>query len=179
MKELVELLAAMASKKGEAASPLELFLDMCGRVVKTASGVFSCQADEVAILILTSDAKHLRFAAPRRFAELGTIPISKRESIAVGVFTKKAGEVMNNVPMVRHVSFFESVKLRDVPAPIQKMITAPILLAGEAVGVAQISKKGASSAAAGSDFTPADLRRAEALFESVAPYLMDARPDRF
>ncbi len=179
MKELVELLAAMASKKGEVASPLGLFLDMCDRVVKTASGVFSCKADEVAILILTSDARHLRFAAPRKLSELGTIPISKRESIAVGVFTKKAGEVMNNVPMVRHVSFFESVKLRDKHAPIQKMITAPILLAGDAVGVAQISRKGNSPAEAGSDFTTADLRRAEDLFESVAPYLMDARPERF
>jgi hypothetical protein len=179
LKALVELLAAMASKKAEVASPLDLFLDMCDRVVKTATGMFACKADEVAILILTTDTRHLRFAAPRKLSELGTIPISKRESIAVGVFTKKAGEVMNNVPMVRHVTFFESVKLRDKPAPIQKMITAPILLAGDVVGVAQISRKGDSPAAAGPDFTAVDLRRAEGLFESVAPYLMDARPERF
>ena len=38
---------------------------------------------------------------------------------------------MNNVPMVKHVAFFESVKLRDRVVPIQKMITVPILFDGE------------------------------------------------
>lgn len=177
--EVVELLAAMAAKKAEVPDPLELFLDMCDRVVKVATGIFACKTDEVAILILTPDSKHLRFAAPRKFANLGTIPISKRESIAVNVFTRRASEVMNNVPMVRHVTFFESVKLRDKPAPIQKMITVPIRLHGEPVGVAQICRKGDSPADAGPDFTPADVRKAEDLFEAVAPYLMDARPAKF
>lgn len=177
--EVVEILAAMAARKAEGANPQELFLDMCDRVVKVASGLFACKADEVAILLVTSDARHLRFAAPRKLADLGTIPISKRESIAVNVFNKKASEVMNNVPMVKHVAFFESVKLRDKPAPIQKMITVPMLRHGDAVGVAQISRKGDSPAAAGPDFAPSDVRKAEDLFEAVAPYLMDARPEKF
>ncbi len=177
--EVVEILAAMAASKAETKDPLGLFLDMCDRVVKVASATFACKSDEVAILLLTADAKHLRFAAPRKLMELGTIPISKRESIAVGVFNKKASEVMNNVPMVKHVSFFESVKLRDKPAPIQKMVTVPILRRGDVVGVAQISRKGENAAAAGPDFSPADVRKAEDLFEAVAPYLLAARPEKF
>jgi len=180
MQELIDILTAMASKKGEIGNPLELFLDMAERIVKSVSIEFGAKNDEVAILVLTSDQMHLRFAAPRKFADLGTIPISKRDSIAVNVLARKAGEAMNNVPMVRHVSFFESVKIRDRPAvPIQKMITVPILLRGEVVGVAQVSRKGDSAAEAGPDFTQSDVDKAQDLFSRISPYLLEARPERF
>ena len=179
MKDLVDLLAAMASKKGEVDNPRELYLDMGERVVKTVGSAFGAKSDEVAILILSSDEMHLRFLAPRKFAELGTIPVTKRDSIAVNILAKKAGEAMNNVPMVKHVAFFESVKLRDRAVPIQKMITVPILFEGNAIGVAQISRKGESPAEAGPDFTAADVRKAQELFQSVAPYLHSARPERY
>jgi hypothetical protein len=179
LKDLLDVLAALAGRKGDVENPRDLFLDIAERVVKYMTGIFGCKADEVAILVVTSDAKHLRFAAPRKFADLGTIPISKRDSIAVNVFNKKSGEAMNNVPMVKHVAFFESVKLRDRAVPIQKMITVPILHAGQPVGVAQISRKGESTAEAGADFTNADVQRAQDLFAEVAPYLLEARPERF
>jgi hypothetical protein len=86
---------------------------------------------------------------------------------------------MNNVPMVKHVAFFESVKLRDRAVPIQKMITVPILLRDEAVGVAQVSRKGESPGEAGPDFSAADVRKAQDIFGAVAPYLAQARPERF
>jgi hypothetical protein len=176
MRELIEILTAMAAQKDKVKNRLELLLDMGDRVVKTLTHEFSCKADEVAILLLSSDGRHLRFVAPRRFADLGTIPVTKRDSIAVGVLSRKTGEVINNVPMVRHVSFFESIKLRDKPAPIQKMVTAPLLVRGQAIGVAQISRKGDTPRDAGPDFTPADLRRAQEVLDSVAAYLAEARP---
>jgi len=179
MKDLVELLAAMAKKKGEVDNPRELYLDMGERVVKAVGTAFGAKSDEVAILILTTDDRHLRFLAPRKFAELGTIPVTKRDSIAVNILGKKSGEAMNNVPMVKHVAFFESVKLRDRAVPIQKMITVPILHQGQAIGVAQISRKGESPAEAGPDFTAADVMKAQDIFQAVAPYLHDARPDRY
>lgn len=179
MKELVELLEAMAAKRAEVKDPRELLLEMAERVVKHACGAFAAKGDEVAILLLTSDGKHLRFAAPRKFADLGTIPVTKRDSIAVNVLQRKAGEVMNNVPTVRHVAFFESVKLRDRTVPIQKMITVPILLGEEAIGVAQVSRKGETPLEAGPDFSQGDLARAQQLFQAVAPPLWAARPERF
>ena len=179
MKDLLELLDAMGRKKNEVSDPRELFLDMAERVVKSVSQAFACKTDEVAILIVTADAKHLRFAAPRKFCDLGTIPVTKRDSIAVNVLGKKVGEAMNNVPMVKHVAFFETVKLRDKATPIQKMITVPILHLGQAVGVAQISRKGETPSSAGPDFGPADVRKAQEFFEAVAPHLLQARPERF
>jgi hypothetical protein len=134
----------------------------------------------VAILVVTTDARHLRFVAPRKFSDLGSIPVTKRDSIAVNILGKKAGEAMNNVPMVKHVAFFESVKLRDRPVPIQKMITVPILDdRDEPIGVAQISRKGETPAEAGPDFTASDVRKAEDFFRAVAPYFVQARPERF
>ena len=179
MKDLLDILQAMAGKKGEVDNPLDLFLDMAQRVVKFTCGEFGAKADEVAILMTTSDGKHLRFVAPRKFTDLGTIPVTKRDSIAVATLGKKSGEAMNNVPMVKHVSFFESIKLRDRVAPIQKMITVPIVHDGTAVGVAQVSRKGENPVDAGPDFTAADVKKAEQLFNAVAPYLAAARPDKF
>jgi hypothetical protein len=179
VNELVEILAAMASKKSEVANPRDLFLDMAERVVKAVCASFGCRQDEVAILIVTSDKRHLRFAAPRKFVDLGTIPVTKRDSIAVNILGRKVGEAMNNVPMVKHVAFFESVKLRDKVLPIQKMITAPILLGGHAIGVAQISRKGETPAEAGPDFTDGDVRKVQDFFHHVAQYLWEARPERF
>jgi hypothetical protein len=176
MKELLEILQAMAAQKDKVKDRRELLLDMGERVVKAVSHQFACKQDEVAILLLSHDGKHLRFIAPRRFAELGSIPTSKRDSIAVGVLAKRSGEVINNVPMVKHVSFFESIKLRDKPAPIQKMVTTPLVVRGQPVGVAEISRKGETVREAGADFTPADLRKAQEIFEGVAALLAEARP---
>jgi len=179
LKELLEILGAMVAKKPEVENPRELYLDMGERVVKSASAAFGAKTDEVAILIVTTDGKHLRFVAPRKFSDLGTIPVTKRDSIAVNILGRKAGEAVNNVPMVKHVAFFESVKLRDRPLPIQKMITVPILHKGDAIGVAQISRKGETPAEAGPDFTAADVKKAEEFFGAVAPFLVQARPERF
>lgn len=179
MKELLDILGAMAAQKSKVPDVRELFLDMAERVVKAVSAMFGSKADEVAILILTSDSRHLRFVSPRKFTDLGTIPVTKRDSIAVNVLGRKTGEAMNNVPMVKHVAFFESVKLRDRVVPIQKMITVPILYRGTPIGVAQISRKGETPGEAGPDFTNADVKKAQELFEAVAAYLLDARPPKF
>ena len=120
-------------------------------------------------LLLSLDGRHLRFIAPRRFAELGTIPTNKRDSIAVNVLARRTGEVINNVPMVKHVSFFESIKLRDKPLPIQKMVTTLLVVKGQPVGVAEISRKGETIRDAGADFTAADLRHAQEIFDRIAP----------
>lgn len=176
MQDLLEILSAMAAQKEKVRDRRELLLDMADRVVKAVSQAFSCKQDEVAILLLSTDGRHLRFVAPRRFADLGSIPVTKRDSIAVGVLSRRAGEVINNVPMVKHVSFFESIKLRDRPVPIQKMVTTPLVHRGQPVGVAEVSRKGETAREAGPDFTPADLRRAQEMLDAVTPFLAEARP---
>lgn len=179
MKDLLDVLKTMIANRDKVDDPKDLLLDVAERVARHVTQAFGAQPDEVAILLLTSNRQHLRFAAPRRFAELGTIPVTKRDSIAVGILDRKRGEVINNVRMVRHVAFFESVKLRDRVLPIQKMVTVPIVAGVEAIGVAQISRKGESPAEAGPDFTEADVRRAQEIFSAVGPLIAEARPERY
>jgi hypothetical protein len=176
LSELSEILQAMAAQKDKVKDRRELLLDMGERVVKAVSQEFGCKQEEVAVLLLSADGKHLRFIAPRLFASLGTIPTTKRDSIAVGVLSRRSGEVINNVPTVKRVSFFESIKVKDKPLPIQKMVTTPLVAHGHVVGVAEISRKGEAVRDAGPDFTPADLRRAQEIFDGIAPFLADARP---
>jgi hypothetical protein len=179
MHELGEILNAMAAQKDKVEDRRELLLDMSDLVVKSVSQAFSCKPDEVAILLVTADGRHLRFVAPRAFADLGTIPLTKRDSIAVRVLAARTGEVINNVPMVKHVTFFESVKLKDAPAPIQKMVTTPILVGSQPIGVAEVSRKGAHARDAGPDFTAADLEMAKRMFEAIGGPLAAARPEDF
>jgi hypothetical protein len=179
MQELISIIDAMIASKAGVADERELLLDIGERIVKAVSAAFGTKTDEVAILLLTADARNLRFIAPRRFFDLGTIPVTKRDSIAIGVFKRKVGEAMNAVPTVRHVAFFETVKIKERAAPIQKMVTVPILDGADAIGVAQISRKGESPMDAGPDFGPADVGRAQEMFAQIAHRLTLARPTAF
>ena len=163
MQELHEILSAMVAQKEKVRDRRELLLDMGGARRQGGQPASSpCKLDEVGdAAAVGSTGSQLRFVAPRRFAELGSIPTTKRDSIAVGVLAKRSGEVINNVPMVKHVTFFESIKLRDKPSPIQKMVSTPLVVHGHPVGVAEISRKGETAREAGPDFTPADLKHAQ------------------
>ena len=134
----------MAAKRAEVEDQRELFHEIAERMVKEASAVFTAKRDEVAILMSTSTASTCASWRRASLRASATIPSTKRDSIAVGVFEKKTGEVMNNVPMNRHVAFFESVKMRDRVVPIQKMITVPITPTTASGGRRPGSRKGES-----------------------------------
>jgi hypothetical protein len=50
---------------------------------------------------------------------------------------------------------------------------------GDAVGVAQVSRKGETGSEAGPDFSGSDVKKAQEMFQVVAPYLYGARPPQF
>jgi hypothetical protein len=59
------------------------------------------------------------------------------------------------------------------------MVTTPILAGKQPIGVAEVSRKGASPREAGPDFTAVDLEKAKAMFDAIAVPLAQARPDDF
>lgn len=169
----------MIATRDAARDPKDFFLDLADLVARGAAEALERRPDEIGILIAGTDAKYLRFVAPRKLCDLGTIPTTKRDSIAVSVYTRKAPEANNNVPLVRHVAFFESVKVTEKVQPIMKMVTVPIIASGEVIGVAQVSKKGDNLMEAGPDFTVADVRKVVNYFAAMGDFLRSGRPPRF
>src|SRR3984957_11949210 len=109
--------------------------------------IFNVQYTEVALLRLESGL--LRFVFPEHLRTTGAIPLSSKAVAAHTALSKKA-EIFNNFARVKHASIFETIKpvgseVEDAapPAPIQKLMSVPILDPNSTVlGVLQISRKG-------------------------------------
>ncbi len=134
---------------------------------------FNVRKDEVAILLLDPRRRALCFLLPEKLRNIGTIPMTSTTALAVRTAREMRPEVNNNFAAVRHASVFEAVPLTDnaVNEPIQKIMSAPIVAEGRVVGVVQISRKGSSPKAAGSDFTPKDLNELKAVGAALGPCL--------
>ena len=148
-------------------------LDLCMVLAK----IFRVQYTEVALLRLEGGL--LRFVFPEYLRTTGAIPLSSKAVAAHTALSKKA-EIFNNFARVKHASIFETIKADDtdeeaaVPAPIQKLMSVPIMDRDSAVvGVIQISRKGLDPKFA-QDFSREDLHDLElaAGLLATAPVLM-------
>src|SRR6202035_1952196 len=136
---LPENLLPLGSILSEGISPLE--------ISKVLAKVFRVDYAEVALLKLEGGL--LSFVFPEYLRTTGAIPISSKPVAAHTALSKKA-EIFNNFARVKHASIFETIKpvgseVEDPapPAPIQKLMSVPILDANSTVlGVLQISRKG-------------------------------------
>lgn len=142
-----------------------------GQVASVIASLFDVDADEVAILKLVPKYKSLKFVIPEKLSPVGTIPLTSTTALAARTARERKAELVNNFSTARHANVFEAVPLgRDPNELIQKIMSAPILDGSKVHGVVQISRKAATLAQAGADFTQKDLR----ILLSLAPLL-----DRF
>jgi GAF domain-containing protein len=160
MEEIVlpEHLLPLGSVLGQGVSAL----DLCMVLAK----IFRVQYTEVALLRLEKGL--LRFIFPEYLRTTGAIPLSSKAVAAHTALSKKA-EIFNNFARVKHASIFETIKPGAdsssddtvVPAPIQKLMSVPIIDQGSnVVGVIQISRKGLDPKFA-QDFSREDLHDLE------------------
>jgi GAF domain-containing protein len=138
------------------------------RVVDIVSRNFGVRTQEVAILSLTRDKRFLRFLMPENLRNIGTIPLSNTNSLAAWTARKNCPEIVNHFASVPHSSVFESVPTADGKPgnPIQKIMSAPITLDNETIGVIQVSRKGDTTDAA--DFTQPQLQELQIVADAVA-----------
>jgi hypothetical protein len=128
--------------------------------------------DEVAILAVSTRWRHLYFLVPEALKQVGFIPLSSNSALAARTARDSRPEIENNFAAAKHATVFEGIKLTGEPAEaIQKLISAPILLDGKVIGVIQISRKGASAANAGPDFTADELGKLLALCKPLGKLL--------
>ncbi len=139
------------------------------KLIPELAKTFQVKLDEVALLQLTQDGGTLKFLYPFKLQKVGSIPMTSTGSLAVRTVREKRPEMMNNFPAQKHPTIFEAVDLgtESKPAagaaevkeknPIQKIMSAPLIVDGKAVGVVQVSRKGKTAPASGPDFTIKDL----------------------
>jgi hypothetical protein len=167
---LIAELERLASTLGaeEQTSQQIPFTSVAERIAKSV-GV---KPDEVAILAVSTRWRHLHFLAPEALKNVGFIPLSSNSALAARTARESRPDIINNFAKVRHASVFEGVKVGlEAAEAIQKIISAPILADGKIVGVIQISRKGASAATSGPDFTADELGRVLALCRPLGKLL--------
>jgi len=129
-----------------------------GKLGKQIAKAFGVKDDEVAVLTLVIDNKFLKFVVPEKLQIIGTIPVTSTTALAARTARDKRPEVINNFAIAKHSTVFEAVPLTDQRGdPIQKIMSAPVVLDSKVIGVIQVSRKGKTQAAAGPDFTPKEL----------------------
>jgi GAF domain-containing protein len=141
------------------------------RAVDLISKHFALQRHEVAIFTMTPDERFLRFVIPEKLKEIGRIPMTSTNSLAVRTARDKRPEIINHFSVVPHASVFEAVPLIEEERgdPIQKIMSAPVTHEKKVIGVIQVSRKGKTAADAGPDFTHAELRELKTIADALAP----------
>lgn len=145
------------------------------RLAAQISNGFKVKKEEVGILRLSPDAKVLSFIFPIRLSVIGVIPLTTTHSLAAKTIREKRGEIVNNFPSYKHPTVFESVDLSEdeKAAPIQKIMSSPMIVAGRVVGAIQISRKARPGEPVGPDFTHADLVQLATVGSILGTYLSE------
>jgi hypothetical protein len=168
-QQIAELAALINTMEGSGVAPDS---DSLATVAKMIAKLFGVDADEVAILKVVPKYKSLKFVLPAKLTPVGTIPLTSTTALAARTARERKSELANNFSSARHSNVFEAVPLgRDPSELIQKIMSAPILDGTKVQGVVQISRKAASLARAGGDFTQKDLRTLVALSPTLDRFL--------
>ena len=77
-----------------------------GKIVQELAKLFSVELDEVAILQLSTDGRVLSFLHPFKLKQMGSIPLSTTNSLAVRTVREKRPEMINNFPAQKHPTIF-------------------------------------------------------------------------
>jgi hypothetical protein len=158
---VTELERLASALEVEGAAKVEIPLAAVAEKIAKELGV---QADEVAILGVSTRWRHLHFLVPQALKNVGFIPMSSTSALAARTARESRPDINNNFSAVRHATVFEGVKAATTTGEsIQKIVSAPILCEGKVVGVMQISRKGATPTEVGRDFTSDDLGKVLAL----------------
>src|SRR5579872_20927 len=136
--------------------------------------IFGVKQEEVGILRLETDS--LVFVHLAKLHNVGRIPLNS-QAVAAHTAHSKRPEIINSFARTRHATFFEMVDVSSKPGEkkpakedqiIQKLMSVPVILVNQVVGIIQICRKGATAPAAGADFTPPELQNLVAVAALLA-----------
>ena len=170
--ELDRLLERLEKQQG----PLDI--EFPDQVALEISKVFRVRADEVAVMEISPKGKVLKFVLPTKLQTVGSIPLTSTTALAARTARERRTDILNNFASSRHASVFEGVPLDGRQGEsIQKIMSVPIVQGDRVIGVAQISRKGNSTADSGPDFTSKDLSELQGLNAALGRFLALRRID--
>ncbi len=148
------------------------------RVANQIASAFNAKKEEIAILHVSSDGKMLSFVYPIRLVKVGLIPLSTTHSLATKTIRDKKGELVNNFANYKHPTVFEAIDLspEEKATPIQKIMSAPMIVDGTVVGVIQVSRKAKPGESVGPDFAPRDLGELAGVGTILGKYMATLPP---
>jgi hypothetical protein len=136
------------------------------------ASIFGVKSDEVAILGVTGNGRHLSFLVPEKLKAVGSIPLNSTTALAARTARERRPDILNQFAGSRHASVFEGVPLgRRQGEMIQKIMSVPIISGANVVGVVQISRKGRTQQESGADFGSRDLRALQELSPTLAQFV--------
>jgi hypothetical protein len=154
-----DLEALIAQWEARGPSPDEPLLS---EICEALGSILGVTSGEVALLEITPDRSSLKFVLPAKLRQVGPVPLEAEGGVPLSARTVLQGQpsIVNDFVSQPHARVFEGVPLGPgATGPIQKIMSTPVFAGGLVIGVAQVSRKGPSAAAAGPDFTPQDLRQ--------------------
>ena len=152
--------------------------DALNRLAAQMTPPFKAKKDEVAIIRVSPDGRMLSFVYHIKLMRVGAIPLTSSSSLAAKTIRDKRGEMVNNFSVYKHPTVFEAVDLsaEEKASPIQKIISAPMIVDGKVVGVIQISRKAKPGDPVGPDFTPHDLSELLMVGTILGKYIITLPP---
>ena len=163
IEEICGKLDGLLSARQSAAEKVEVAVDALCRV-------FGVQQKEVAIFTFDREADSFSFLWPLDMRNSGSIPFSANRSLLAVTAGERRGKINNNFASTPHLFVFEAFG-REKSAPIQRIMSAPILSGDDLVGVIQVCRKGAEADASLRNFTEPELKALCGMANVVAKHL--------
>ena len=163
LDEICEKLEGLLSARRGGAEKLETSVDALGRI-------FGVQQNEVAIFSLNREQDSFNFLWPAEMRTSGSIPFSADRSLLAITARERQGKINNSFASTPHLFVFESFG-KEKGAPIQRIMSAPMLRGEELVGVVQVCRKGADAGAALKRFTDPELKALCGIANVIAKHL--------
>lgn len=133
---------------------------------------FGVGKDEVAIFSYDNDREALVFIWPHSLKSVGSIPLNAHRCLVSKTANDKCGSLDNSFASTPHLYMFEHfLSEKEKRIPIQKIMSAPIMINGILKGVVQVARKGPDRDNSGPDFTSTDLESLTTAARIVAEYV--------
>lgn len=154
IEEFCTQLTARLAAAPEPAACLEL-------AAREIGGFFGVQPHEVAFFTVDARQSRILFRWPHNLST-GHIPLRAVNSLVAKTANERCSTIDNAFATSRHLFMFEHLLAeKEERVPMQKVMSVPVVAGDEVRGVIQLTRKGATPAEAGADFTPADLTALE------------------